>query len=87
MSKAADLVAEPLQGFTDQGVAKRYQQFVEDNHGDVTDIPRLCEIMANFGGRRMLQAMTVTSDVIPQLSRIEQRIVQLRALIQSMDGA
>ena len=74
-------------GFTDPEVEARYRRFLQDNWGEI-DIPRLCEVFANFGGRRAVEAMVVFSDLPPLVRRIEQSCARIRSLLEGMtDGA
>lgn len=69
--------------FVQAEVEKRYQQYLADHHGEV-DVPRLCEVMWNAGGRQAIFAMTSFGDILPLISRIESRIVGLRSLLDSV---
>jgi hypothetical protein len=78
--------SEAVSSFVQPAVERRYKQFLEDNHGDITHIERLCEVMFNAGARHAITAMTQMSDVIPLINRVEGRIVQLRELIESLEA-
>ena len=70
--------------FVQPVVEKRYRQFLEDNHGDVTDIERLLTVMFNAGARHAITAMTELSDILPLITRIEGRLLRLRELIEAL---
>lgn len=73
----------PETGWVQPEVEKRYLQFLQDHHGEI-DIPRLCNVMWNAGGRQAVYAMTQFADILPMIGRIESRVVSLRALLESM---
>ncbi len=67
--------------FRQPEVERRFQQYMEDHGGDVTDLPRICEVFWNAGGRSAIAAMAEMSDILPLLGRIESRLVKLRSLM------
>lgn len=69
-------------GFTQEAVRQRFNQYMADNHGDLTDIPRLCEVMYSAGGRAAIAASTEVSDLVPLLQKIERRTARLRAIFE-----
>ncbi len=81
------MTADPLTtGFTQPQVERRYIQYLEDNHGDLSDLPRLCEVMANFGARCAMENMVIFSDIMPQLSRIEKQIRYIRSMLDTVQA-
>ena len=79
-------------GFTNPLVERRYRQYIEDNHGDVSDLPHLLEVIFNAGMRQGATAMVVVSDVVPTITRaqgrvmdLNQRLEELRALFESLE--
>jgi hypothetical protein len=69
-----------LIGFTRSEVQARYERYAREHHGEL-DIPNLCETMVTYGERRAIAAMTEFSDILPRISRIEQRVAAIRALL------
>lgn len=72
-----------VSGFTRDEVEKRYERYAREHHGEV-DIPGLCETMVAFGERRAIQAMTEFSDILPRVSRIEERIKAVHQLLLAL---
>lgn len=70
-------------GWTNLAVQKRYEQYARDHHGEI-DMANLCETMANWGANRMFQSMVTFSDIGPQLGRLEHRLAEMRAVVESM---
>jgi hypothetical protein len=70
-------------GFMQPEVERRYAQYMADMHGDVSDLPRLCEVMWNAGGRHALMASREVADIVPLLGQLERRTARLRAIFES----
>jgi hypothetical protein len=64
-------------------VERRYREFVQSSWGEL-DIPRLCEVMWNAGGRAALDASREFSDIGPTLSGIDQRVHRLLEMWRRM---
>jgi hypothetical protein len=70
-------------GWTKEAVRRRYERYMQDHHGEL-DVANLCETMANWGANRMFQSMVTFSDIGPQLGRLEHRLAEMRAVVESM---
>lgn len=78
----SEVVSDPSATGWDSEIAhKRYLKYVADQHGDVTDLPRLCSVMFNAGGREALAASVEFGDIMPTLRRIEARTQALLRLL------
>ena len=76
------MTVDPYSGFTQPMVEARYEQYVRDHHGDVTDLPRLCEVMWNSGAAEAVRDMVEFSDVPGMVDRVQQRVRHLHDLLE-----
>jgi hypothetical protein len=81
---------DPYGGFRMPTVEKRYQRYVEDHHGDVTDLPNLCEVMWLAGAQDAIQASVEFADIGPNIERVQQKIRRIHDMLEVIrrrDGA
>ena len=69
--------------FSRPEIQQRYELYARTHHGEI-DIVNLCETMFNAGERNAIQAMTEFSDILPRVSRIEERIAAIHRLLQAI---
>lgn len=63
-------------------VLNRYERYVREHHGDVSDILHLCEVMFNSGERNMAEVMREFSGVLPQIWRLITTLTHVAEIIE-----
>jgi hypothetical protein len=66
--------------FSRPEVQERYERYVRETHGEI-DVPRLAETMFNAGERHAIRVMVEFGDILPRISRIEERVMAVHRLL------
>ena len=67
-------------------VRARVNQYLVDQHGDLSDVFRMCEVMFNAGYRLAIANSVEFQDIPQKLMRIEERSVALRTMIERLQS-